>query len=191
MRQIFEKYNYKPKSIFVQQGGLTLRFESANIHFFMSKTLYLMRHGQAMDGHPDFNRELTDKGMRDARKQGLNVFLDEIPDRFLVSTAIRTSQTVAHLREELRFNEKIVQFEASMYNAAIRELFELVTNLDNLWLNVCLIGHNPSITYLAEFLTGDNVGYVNPAGIVKMRIDGSWAEVTQGGAYFEFYRASE
>ncbi|MCP4460622.1 MAG: hypothetical protein GY816_21765 [Cytophagales bacterium] len=157
----------------------------------MSKTLYLMRHGQAMEGNPDHDRELTDRGMRDARRQGKNVFHDEIPDRFIVSSATRTAQTIAHIREELKFDEKRIQFEASMYNAAVRELFGIVTNLDNLWLTVCLIGHNPSITYLAEYLTGDSVGNVNPAGVVKMRIDGSWANISQRGAYFEFYRASE
>ena len=157
----------------------------------MSKTLYLMRHGQAEEGHPDQDRELTDKGMRDARRQGQNIFRVDMPDRFIVSTAVRTAQTVAHLREELKFDEKVVQLEASMYNAAIRELFEVVTSLDDLWPTVCLIGHNPSITYLAEYLTGDSVGYVNPAGVVKMRIDGSWANASQGGAYFEYYRASE
>jgi len=157
----------------------------------MSKTLYLMRHGQAGDGQPDHDRGLTDKGARDARRQGQSIFKDDLPNRFIVSTAIRTAQTVAHLREELKFDEKRVQFEASMYNAAIRELFEVVTRLDDLWATVCLIGHNPSITYLAEYLTGDSVDYMSPAGVVKMRIDGSWANVSQGAAYFEFYRASE
>ena len=157
----------------------------------MSKTLYLMRHGQANDGQPDIDRELTEKGMRDARKQAQNVFTIEMPNRFIVSTAVRTAQTMTHIREELKFSENIVQFEADMYNAAVRELFEVVTHLDDLWSVVCLIGHNPSITYLAEYLTGNSIGYVNPAGVVKMRIDASWAEVSQGSAFFEFYRPSE
>lgn len=157
----------------------------------MSKTLYLMRHGQAEEGHPDHDRGLTEKGICDARRQGRNIFRDEMPDRFIVSTAARTDQVVGHLREELKFDEKIVQFENSMYNATMRELFRVVTSLDELWSTVCLIGHNPSITYLAEYLTGNRVGYVNPAGVVKMRIDGSWANVSQGEACFEYYRASE
>ncbi len=186
-----KKKNRNQKGFLISIWKCTFRFEGANIQFFMSKTLYLMRHGQAMEGGPDHDRELTDKGMRDARRQGLNAFQDDIPDRFIVSSATRTAQTIGHIREELKLDEKIIQFEATMYNAAIRELFDVVTNLDNLWLKVCLIGHNPSITYLAEYLTGESVGYVNPAGIVKMRLDGSWADASQGGAYFEYYRASE
>lgn len=157
----------------------------------MSKTLYLMRHGQANEGGPDHDRELTDKGMRDVRRQGQAILKDQIPNRFIVSSSVRTTETVGHLREELVFDDNIIQFEASMYNASIRELFDVITNLDDLWPSVCLIGHNPSITYLAEFLTGDSIGNVSPAGIVKISIDGSWAQASQGGGYFEFYRPSE
>ena len=157
----------------------------------MSKTLYLMRHGQANEDGPDHDRSLSDKGMRDVRRQGQLLFKDQIPNRFIVSSSVRTTETVGHLREELEFDERLIQFETSMYNAAIRELYEVVTNLDDLWPSVCLIGHNPSITYLAEFLTGDNIGYVNPAGVVKISIDGNWVQTSQNGAYFEFYRPAE
>ena len=150
-----------------------------------------MRHGQAYDSQPDFDRELTDKGMRDVRRQGQLLFKNTIPHRFIVSSAVRATQTIGHLKEEIKFDEKIIQFEPSMYNAATRELFDVVVNLDDLWPAVCLIGHNPSITFLAEFLTRDDIGYMNPGGVVKMSIDGSWSQVSQGGAYFEFYRPSE
>lgn len=146
-----------------------------------------MRHGQSEEGQPDHDRALTDQGMRDVRRQGQNIFKTRMPEWFIVSTAVRTVQTVEHLQEELKFDEKIVQLESSIYNATIRELFEMVTHLDNLWLSVCLIGHNSSITYLAEYLTGASVDYMNPADIVEMRIDENWANISQGGAYFESY----
>lgn len=155
----------------------------------MSKTLYLMRHGKAEQtyGLKDYDRGLTDRGMRDCRRQAKDVFHGNVPNRFLVSAAVRTSQTVLHMQEELDFSKDRIDFEQVLYLCSTREMLELITDFDDLWGSVCLIGHNPTISYMAEYLTGNPVGHVNTSGIVKMSFSGRWAEMGQGTAYFENY----
>ncbi|MEQ9230079.1 MAG: histidine phosphatase family protein [Cyclobacteriaceae bacterium] len=157
----------------------------------MSKTLFLMRHGKAEQtpGLDDFDRGLIDSGMRDARKQAQLIFAKELPDRFIVSSSLRTTQTALHIQEELKFSKDRIDFEESMYLCSIRELLEQVNRMDDLWHCACLIGHNPSITYLAEYLTNENIGNVKTSGVVRMNFDGRWAEMSKGTAYFDYYRS--
>lgn len=156
----------------------------------MSKTLYLMRHGKAEQtpGLNDFDRGLIDRGMRDVRTQARAIFKDNIPDRFIVSAALRTTQTVLHMQEELDFPKDRIDFEDGLYLCSIREMLQSVNELDDLWRSVCIVGHNPSIHYLAEFLTGESIGHVATSGVVKMSFDGRWSEMGQGAAYMEFYQ---
>jgi phosphohistidine phosphatase len=156
----------------------------------MSKTLYLMRHGKAEQtpGKRDFDRELIDKGMMDARRQAVRIFKENVPERFIVSSSIRTVQTVQHMQEELRFAENLIQYDESLYLASAREMLAAITQLDDLWKSVCVVGHNPTISYMAEYLTGEDIGDMATSGIVKLNFDGSWANISQRSAYFEFYQ---
>ena len=72
------------------------------------------------------------------------------PQRFAVSSAVRTTQTALHIREELGFSEDRIDYYDSLYLCSIRELLQCVNQFDDLWATVCVIGHNPSINYLAE-----------------------------------------
>ena len=63
--------------------------------------LILWRHAEAVDGYPDAERALTEKGERDAKRMAkwLN---DRLPDDavIFVSPAQRTQQTASALRRE-------------------------------------------------------------------------------------------
>jgi phosphohistidine phosphatase len=63
--------------------------------------LILWRHAEAVDGYPDAERALTDKGERDAKRMAkwLN---DQLPEDtlILVSPARRTQQTASALKRE-------------------------------------------------------------------------------------------
>lgn len=150
-----------------------------------------MRHGKAEQtpGLNDFDRGLIDRGMRDARKQAREIFKENIPDRFIVSSSLRTTQTILHMQEELKFPKDRIDYDKGLYLCSIRELLNCVNQLDDLFKVVCIVGHNPSINYLAEFLTGEAIGHVATSGVVKMSFDGRWSEMGQGTAYFDFYQS--
>lgn len=156
----------------------------------MSKSLYLMRHSKAeqTSGLRDIDRALTDEGMRDARRQAMHVFKDKLPDRFIVSSSKRTMQTAQYVQEALGFNDERIQYDESLYLASSREMFSVITHLDDLWKSVCIIGHNPTISYMAEYLCGEEIGDMTTSGIVKINFDGSWANISQRSADFDFYQ---
>jgi phosphohistidine phosphatase len=63
--------------------------------------LLLWRHADALDGHPDHERALSEKGHKQARRMAawLN---EQLPKdaRILVSPALRTQQTAAALKRD-------------------------------------------------------------------------------------------
>ena len=148
-----------------------------------------MRHGKAEQtpGIDDFDRGLIDKGMMDVRRQARQVFAQDLPDRFVFSSSIRTTQTVLHVQDELNFSKEIIEEEGSLYLGTVKELLDIVNDLDDRWKSVCLVGHNPGLIHLAEYLTESVVGYLSPSGIVKVTFEGRWAELSKGCAVMQLH----
>ena len=70
--------------------------------------LILWRHAEAVDGQPDLARELTPKGLKQAKAvaQWLSSRLPE-QTRIIVSPAKRTQQTAAALTDEFEIEHKL------------------------------------------------------------------------------------
>ncbi len=119
------------------------------------RRLFLLRHAKssredaALD---DFERPLNDRGRRGAR--AMAEFLHDLgirPALVLCSAARRTRQTWDLL--EPRLPGVPVSIETGLYEAARPHLAERLRRLDDHLSGVMLIGHNPGLERLAEFLT--------------------------------------
>lgn len=157
----------------------------------MSKKLYLIRHSYAEEpgAKTDFDRLLTMEGLSTVRALGRHLLNEDFnPDIVLCSPATRTKETAINLLEELEMNKLVLKFEDSIYNASIRELFGLLNEIDKKNKQVAVIGHNPAITYLGEFLTGESIGNMEPSSIVTISYDlNEWSDLSQGSATFVSY----
>lgn len=151
----------------------------------MSLTLYLLRHAQSTEkqlGEADKDRELTSQGMRESLQIGS--WLKEQAftcDLILCSTAVRARSTAGYLFEALNLPIEKVQFDDNLYNASSRTLFEQVTNTAPEVKSLMVIGHNPPMTYLAEYLTKKVIGDMVPGGLAMIQFNFStWQEVGEG-----------
>lgn len=158
--------------------------ESQTLHFSMPKQLLLFRHAEAVDKRQhenDEERELTSNGLNQSVQMG--VYLSRglfIPDTIYCSTAVRAKQTATLAADAMKFGSKKIIFDEELYDASTRTLFGFISRLDNSLDHVMCVGHNPTLTYLAEYLTGESIGDLVPAGIVIIKFDiRSWAEVSQ------------
>jgi phosphohistidine phosphatase len=149
----------------------------------MVRELFLVRHAEAETanyGMKDVERSLTPDGEVMASKMGK--FLAKVitsTDHILSSISMRTRQTTALLAEQLQYNPVQVEFTEELYEASTRILLRVINGLSDEYKKVVIVGHNPSITYLAEYVTGNEIGNVTPAGIVHLKLKGSWAEVSE------------
>jgi len=149
----------------------------------MTKQLFLIRHAEAESSNfeiKDIERSLTSDGEIVASKVGK--MLDQListPDAILSSSALRTRQTTSLLAEQIGFDMDKVNFKGELYEASTRILLREINELDEKFETVIIIAHNPAIPYLAEYITGEIIGGVSPCGIVQIKFDGSWAEISE------------
>ncbi len=151
----------------------------------MSKTIYLIRHAKSdwsIPGQPDFNRTLNHRGQSDAPLMGKVLKeLQVSPELILSSPAERARRTAEFISEQLKYPIEKIKFEDEIYEASPRTLLRLINNLDNELSNVAIFGHNPTFTYLAEFLCKAELGNIPTSGAVKIQFDlDDWAAVSEG-----------
>jgi phosphohistidine phosphatase len=109
--------------------------------------LWLLRHAEAADGHPDDERPLTERGIRQAEAAGRALArLGTNIDACLSSPKLRSVQTAQRACEPLGV-------EVTIEPALSGEPFDvhgLVAGLGD----VLLVGHDPSFSMLVHDLTG-------------------------------------
>lgn len=153
----------------------------------MSKTLYLIRHATAEEGgntpmFRDFDRELTSTGIIESARMGKFLADTQIHlDLIVTSAAIRANATAKIFAEQLQYPVDSIQIDEDMYGGGPRSYLSLVNHLPENVNSVAIFGHNPDITFFAEYLTRDDIGgSMEKAGIVILKFDNAqkWSEVS-------------
>jgi phosphohistidine phosphatase len=123
------------------------------------RTLYLLRHAKSSWNDAslrDFDRPLKERGRETARVIGERL-ASEKPAVSLVicSPAVRTRQTweIVAKSSGLRVAER---FDERIYEASLRDLLQVVSEISADEQVVILIGHNPGFEELLAFLTGES-----------------------------------
>lgn len=148
-----------------------------------------MRHAQSADKQPgqtDKERELTVRGLRDSIKIGAYLYNEKInPDIILTSTATRAKATAGLLLDTLKLMPEKIQFNDELYDASVRTLLREITQLEDTMNKVICVGHNPSVSYLAEYLTKAEIGDLPPGGIVIIQFEILlWQKIGEGSGKF-------
>jgi phosphohistidine phosphatase len=151
----------------------------------MSRLLYLMRHAQSADKQPgqaDNERELTLKGMQDATQIGRHLYSEKIIPKFILSsTAIRAKTTAQLVSDVWKYETEKIQLEEELYEASVRTFLQLVKQLDDSIDSIMCVGHNPAISYLAEYLTKAEIGDMSPGSLVIIQFQTkSWNDSNEG-----------
>ena len=156
------------------------------------RILYLLRHAKSSWNDPtlrDFDRPLKKRGREAAERIGERMASETLSNPLVIcSPAVRTRETAevvlasAKLQVEPRFDERI-------YEASLRELVEIVTEIPNDKEVAIMIGHNPGFEELLSFLTGEH-RRMPTCALAKIRFgDVSWNEVRAGEGSLEWFIA--
>jgi len=149
----------------------------------MLKKIFLIRHAEAAHldgGMKDFDRPLTASGVRDATHLGQYLYKKNvIPDTFLSSTALRTTQTSEEIAIQIKFEINKIASRDKLYEPSVRELLEQINQLTG-GDTILLVTHNPSVTYLGEYLSGDAIGNMSPGSCIEMDFAvQNWGEISE------------
>jgi phosphohistidine phosphatase len=145
----------------------------------------LMRHAQSADKQPgqaDKDRELTAQGIRDSIKIGSYLYTQKInPDLIVSSTAIRAKTTANLLLDTLKLMPEKIQLNDELYDASVRTFLREITQFEDYLNHVVCVGHNPTISYLAEYLTKSEIGDLQPGSLVIIQLDTLlWQKIEAG-----------
>lgn len=160
------------------------------------RRLVLLRHAKSSweQELPDADRPLSPRGRRDAAEAGhwLAAHVGR-PDRVLCSTAVRTRQTWARVREAepALFDTVPVRFEPTIYEAWSDTLLDLARQLPADVVTAVLVGHGPGLPDLAERLnrvSGDGpIGKFKTCAVASFAVVGAWADLGPDSAVLTAY----
>lgn len=156
------------------------------------KTVYLIRHAKSDWNSAelsDFERPLNKRGKKDAPFMGEKIKeLNVHPDIIIASPAKRALETITAISSEINYPFDKIVFDKSIYHSSVQNLIELLNNIDNSYSTLFLVGHNPGLTYLSNYLTNDYIDNIVTCGIVKIELEiGNWNEIIEGIGRKIFY----
>ena len=150
-----------------------------------TKTLYLLRHARTlekMSDQKDIDRELNSIGLQNSTRMGINFSKKQVEfDIIITSPAVRARTTASLIAEQIAYNTSKIHVNDEIYEASVRSLLKVVNQFKDEWDSVLIVGHNPSVTYLAEYLTNAEIGDMTTCGVVKIEFNiDSWVEASEG-----------
>lgn len=161
------------------------------------KSVRLLRHAKSswsdrvLDDH---ERPLSARGVRAARLIGHHLGAQRTSIQLvLCSSAVRTRQTLDHILGSIGSPE--VRIEPGIYHAGVRELSDLLRGVDERIGSVLVLGHNPTMQALAEFLVGSGdeqaVNQIQQkfptAGLATVTIPVAWKDLAEGCGYLQSF----
>src|SRR6185369_6298209 len=136
-------------------------------------TLFLLRHAKSSwddASQQDFERPLANSGRKACALIGEFIQEKGIDfDLVLVSTAVRTRETIELVKERAKFLGE-VRYDERIYEATVSQLLEVISQIDNDRESVLLVGHNPGIEELLGLLTGEQQR-VSTANFAKIKLN--------------------
>jgi phosphohistidine phosphatase len=158
------------------------------------KFLYVLRHAKSdwNDAQlTDFERPLNERGLNAARKMG--AFSRErgiAPDLIVSSPARRALETAQLVKEAAGFGAEI-RFEPRIYEAALGDLIEIVSGIENDCEKLLIVGHNPGFEQLVGSLAGEFQPM--PTAVlaeIELPIE-NWSETITGGRLKNLFKPKE
>lgn len=174
--------------------GLFFYRKSLGLNHSTMKTLYLLRHAKAESfsrDKKDFDRAIDEFGYREIdivasiwKEKG------EIPSLVLSSSALRTRTTAEKMADALGVAPQNLVLEPKLYNAPLGEYNNQIFHLPNNVHSVMMVGHNPAMSLLLNYLSADAHVEMPTCGLARIDFElNDWRYVSSGMgklAWFEF-----
>ena len=151
------------------------------------KTLLLLRHAKSSWNNPglkDFDRPVLEAGVKRTKK--IVRFLKEQDvriDLIRSSAAARTMETATIVAEGLRYPVDKIWKEQALYEAGVEDYLDVIRDTPDEVGSLMLVGHNFTISHVANFFLGDVVEMLPTSGLVGITFKTDrWDEVRSATA---------
>ena len=157
----------------------------------MTRELLLLRHGKSdwSVGVDDFYRPLKDRGKRAAQRVGVWLAQQNlVPDVIVSSPAERALVTAEKACKAMGNGAQDIQKDERIYEAGLGDLLKVLADCPADAGRVMLVGHNPGLEELLEWLVIDSVpvpedGKLLPtATLARLQMPADWGALIAGCA---------
>ncbi|MCK4662965.1 MAG: histidine phosphatase family protein [Bacteroidales bacterium] len=156
------------------------------------KKLYLIRHGKSNwddDEISDFDRPLKNRGVKNAYEMVERLKNKDInPELILSSPANRALHTAVIFATQLNIDLSKLNICDYLYEFSTLDILKQITKINDKHESVMIFGHNPFITDLTNYLTGEFIENIPTAGIASIYFDlSSWQLITENSGTLDFF----
>ena len=154
------------------------------------KTIYLIRHAKSGWSDPkarDFERGVKKRGKKDIKTIANYLKLNNItPDIILSSSALRAQITSEKIANTIGYNGK-VHYMNELYSSDPETIVNILSLQDDDDNSIFVVGHNPTLTELANFLAKEDIKKIPTSGVVAIKFDiDSWEEIDENSGDLDF-----
>jgi phosphohistidine phosphatase len=153
----------------------------------MTHFLFLLRHAKSdwqTDAATDFERPLSERGLRDAQKMAhWLIQQSNVPATIISSPALRAYQTALVFAHVMNIQPGDISFDKRIYEASAHHVLEIIRCFPETGKSVLLMGHNPGFDSLLQMLckTAESRAdgkLMTTAAIARIRVTGSWRGIS-------------
>ncbi|MEM7400425.1 MAG: histidine phosphatase family protein [Pseudomonadota bacterium] len=150
----------------------------------MQRILTLVRHAKSSWNNSDLNdfeRPLNSRGLKNAPEMGKRLAdVDFKVDLIISSPAARAITTAELISSELGYNFKRINHNESIYEANLNTLLHLVSSLNDNIHRVLMVGHNPGLTSLCNYLSNAKIENMPTCSITQIQFSvNSWQSINE------------
>ena len=146
------------------------------------KTLILVRHAKSSwkdSSLNDIHRPLNKRGNKDAPKMG--EYMSEhniLPEVIFSSPGLRALTTARLISVKINIDPSDIIVLDDLYTFSSDQLLSVLKSINDKYDNIMVVGHNPAITDITNYLSGCNIDNIPTCGlaVLKFPLD-SWQDL--------------
>lgn len=139
------------------------------------KTIYIIRHAKSDWDDPelhDIERPLADRGLKDAKTMAsFFKHKDIMPDKMISSPALRAFTTCRIFCDIIGYDKKEILVDPVLYFGNIADIIKMLQSQESKLNSLCIFGHNPTFSLLANILSDGFSGEMQTCSIVALQFD--------------------
>jgi len=156
------------------------------------KILYLVRHAKSSWKYPeldDFERPLNRRGRESLESMGeLLKELKAAPDLIISSPATRAATTARSIAHRIDYPLEKILYTESIYLSDADILLHFIQDIDDDVKEAMIIGHNPALTDLGNYISNQQIGNIPTCGIFCVEFSiSSWKKIVEGCGILKFF----
>jgi len=156
------------------------------------KTLYLVRHAKSSWKYSDlddFERPLNKRGHKNAPFMGKVLKkLKVAPGLIISSPANRAAMTARIIAAAINYPLEDIRYSAALYELSKNASTHIVKHIDDSVNTAMVVGHNPTINGLANYVGDQPVGNIPTCGVFCVVLGiSSWTKISEHCGKLKFF----